>query len=1306
MLNMDRKLNLARIAGLLSLALGAMVLLGWYLHEPALIQINPAFVPMQYNTALGFALSGLALLGLAASCTRIALISGSIVLLTGALTLIEYSFGVNLHIDQLFMEHYIDLMTLNPGRMAPNTALCFTLTGLAVLITSRYRNSTRITSWLATLGTIITSLGIAALAGYMIGIEGAYGWGKMIRMAIHTAAGFIILGIGFIAFAWSRDSHQSSTESSPNWIPRIIGITGFTITFALWQALSTQEQRMVEELGDSAVNFSNEGLLIFGVLLTLTLALRARTKGKVGHAGRETSRIYAPYFVIVLGALLSASLYSLLQTSFESSVKQRFEASALSHTEAIEYGIDAYIETLYYLRSGFDATSFVDRDEFRSLVNRNLSRNPGIMALLWVPKVATEERAGMEAAVREEILPDFVFVEKISESGKTTDSERDVYFPIYFIEPQERFLLALGFDLAARPAYLSMLMKAVNTNAPVISSRIQSYLVKDDAYAVFVALPVFKSGLPEETVEDRELALKGFVVMVIEIGPMIEAILKSHTTAAGLTLTFAEAGVGGEKVFMHRHISRKLDVGQNNTETDFLDDGLSSETALTFADRKWQVTAYAANNKIYPNWNANNFWLSLGVLLLSLGLAVFLYRIKLAENKLAKQKEYYETLFGNLNFPAFVINADHKIVIWNKSCELLTGLQASELIGTNEHWRGFYPTERPCLADLVLDKDFEEVPTLYDVHADHPFSPGGKRTQNWCPMPTGKNLYLDFDASPISDEEGNVIAVIEVISDITERKHLADALSESKDQAEAANQAKSAFLANMSHELRTPMNAILGYSEMLIEEAEDLEQEDFIPDLKKIHQSGAHLLSLINDVLDLSKIESGKMEAFAEEIDLDVLIDEVSATVHPLLEKNKNILAIERGNDLGMAYQDKIKLRQNLFNLLSNAAKFTHEGTVTLQVNRTEQAGVSWLEFAVSDTGIGIAEDKIEHVFQEFAQADDSTTRDYGGTGLGLAISQRFCQLLGGDLSVHSELGEGSTFTMRIPATLPGTEAQISPAESSQETSDIDLASVSAVAPGSTILVIDDDPEACEIIQRYLLKDNFNVVIATSGELGLRLAHEIHPAAITLDVMMPGMDGWAVLQVLKADPELHKIPVIMLSMIDDRTRGYSLGAVDYLTKPVDRELLHKTLSRYYCTDGNCPVLLVEDDEETREIMAHTLEKNGWKVSEASNGQEALDMMPDVQPRLILLDLMMPVMDGFGFLAEMRTKPEWQDIPVIVITAKDLTNEDRSKLSGCVEEVLEKNAYTREQLLKEIREAVAACNISPANTNAIRNTDDD
>jgi len=356
--------------------------------------------------------------------------------------------------------------------------------------------------------------------------------------------------------------------------------------------------------------------------------------------------------------------------------------------------------------------------------------------------------------------------------------------------------------------------------------------------------------------------------------------------------------------------------------------------------------------------------------------------------------------------------------------------------------------------------------------------------------------------------------------------------------------------------------------------------------------------------------------------------------------------------------------------------------------------GADWLTLAVSDTGIGIAADKIDHVFEEFSQADGSTTRDYGGTGLGLAISRRFCQLLGGDLGLQSELGKGSTFTASVPATLPVKTLLTSSVdgETASETG-VEI-SESAVA-GDTILVIDDDPEACEIIERFLLKDGFNVVTAASGEQGLRLAREIQPVAITLDVMMPGMDGWTVLRMLKADPALNGIPVIMLTMIDDRTRGYSLGAVDYLTKPVDRGLLHKTLSRYHCSEGDCPVLLVDDDVEARALTAGMLAKAGWTVTEAGNGQQALDRMSDNQPQLILLDLMMPVMDGFGFLAAMRARPAWQHIPVIVITAKDLTAEDRVRLAGNVEEVLEKTAYTREQLLQQVRDAVASCGAGQA-----------
>ena len=501
--------------------------------------------------------------------------------------------------------------------------------------------------------------------------------------------------------------------------------------------------------------------------------------------------------------------------------------------------------------------------------------------------------------------------------------------------------------------------------------------------------------------------------------------------------------------------------------------------------------------------------------------------------------------------------------------------------------------------------------------------------------------------------------------------------------AEAANQAKSAFLANMSHELRTPMNAILGYSEMLIEEAEDLGQEDLVPDLQKINQAGNHLLSLINDVLDLSKIESGKMVVFAEDFVVSDWVDQVSDTARPLFDVNDNAFVIERGESLGSAYQDNTKLRQTLLNTLSNAAKFTSEGTVTLGVVREQRPDGDWLIFSVTDTGIGIPAEKLEHIFDEFSQADDSTTRDFGGTGLGLTISRRFCEMLGGELAVTSEEGVGSTFTISIPAIFPYTQPAAEGKEPPEHTSGDPLDREFGT---DTILVIDDDPEACEILKRFLEKDGFSVVIAQSGEEGLRLAHQLKPRAITLDVIMPDMDGWSVLRALQVDPVLHDIPVVMLTMVDDKSKGYALGATDYLPKPVDRDRLHKILARYHQEDAGS-VLLVEDDQNTREMTGRLLDKAGWRHVEAQNGQQALAMLAKEKPSLILLDLMMPVMDGFEFLLLMRANPEYRDIPVIVVTAKDLSHEDRQLLSGKVQAVIEKGSDPRDQLLRKIRELV-------------------
>ena len=300
-------------------------------------------------------------------------------------------------------------------------------------------------------------------------------------------------------------------------------------------------------------------------------------------------------------------------------------------------------------------------------------------------------------------------------------------------------------------------------------------------------------------------------------------------------------------------------------------------------------------------------------------------------------------------------------------------------------------------------------------------------------------------------------------------------------------------------------------------------------------------------------------------------------------------------------HADLTKMRQALFNLISNAAKFTEEGTITLSVSREHTDDCDWVELAVADTGIGIAHDKLSKVFEEFTQADVSTTRKFGGTGLGLAITKRFCRMMGGDVVVESELGVGTTFTIRLPTQVHEKEEAVAAAAATAAV---------AVTSGQCILVIDDDADARELMVRSLSKNGFEVVTAANGDDGLKAARQWQPAAITLDVMMPGKDGWAVLQELKADPQLQNIPVIMVSMIDDRTMGYTLGAAEYLTKPVDRQALSRLLNKYRCNHPPCPVLVVEDDTELRELMRRALEKEGWRVVEAATGRAALDRLEE------------------------------------------------------------------------------------------------
>jgi signal transduction histidine kinase/DNA-binding response OmpR family regulator/sensor domain CHASE-containing protein len=530
-------------------------------------------------------------------------------------------------------------------------------------------------------------------------------------------------------------------------------------------------------------------------------------------------------------------------------------------------------------------------------------------------------------------------------------------------------------------------------------------------------------------------------------------------------------------------------------------------------------------------------------------------------------------------------------------------------------------------------------------------------------------IVLDTHLAPIYDDNGQVSGVIGVSTDISNLRQAMKALERAKNEAEAANRAKSTFLANMSHELRTPMNAIIGYTTLVLDGIYGDISEKQRDRLQRVVDNGQHLLSLINNVLDLSKIEAGKIELVLEDFAIRPLVEDVVSSVRPLIEKNSNELILEIPQDIGHMYTDMTRLRQILFNLLGNASKFTEKGQITLSIERTPNL----LRMSIKDTGIGITPEQLQHIFIEFTQADSTTTRKYGGTGLGLTISRRFSRLMGGDILVESTPGEGSTFTLILPT---------------DSTKPIHMSSDS-IPPGtaSTLLVIDDDPDVHNILRDSLERTGLYVLSAFNGEDGLQMARTVHPSVVVLDVMMPNLDGWTVLNELKNDPKLRDIPVIMLSMVEDRQRGYSLGASEYLNKPVDHDRLQNLLKKYMCVEPPCPLLVVEDDPDIRRLLKDMLQVEGWEVDEAENGAAALEQIKHKRPSAILLDLMMPVMNGFDFLEALRGRIEWRGIPVIILTARELSEEDRRRLNGDFQQLIQKGAYNRSSLLEEVHRQI-------------------
>jgi PAS domain S-box-containing protein len=568
----------------------------------------------------------------------------------------------------------------------------------------------------------------------------------------------------------------------------------------------------------------------------------------------------------------------------------------------------------------------------------------------------------------------------------------------------------------------------------------------------------------------------------------------------------------------------------------------------------------------------------------------------------------------------------------------------------------------------------DDVPSTVRAWTEAVRTGGHFAVEHRLRAPEGNWRHYAVRAVPVRDADGTIREWVGVHADVTARNQYETALCEARDAAEDASRAKSQFLANMSHELRTPLSAVIGYAEMLQEEAEDLGQEAFTADLAKIRSNAQHLLGLINDVLDLSKVEAEKMDVIAEDFSVEAFVRDAAATVETLVAKKGNSLVLDLAPDLGQARTDAVKLRQCLFNLLGNAAKFTEGGTIALRVRREGHPAGDRLTFAVADTGIGMTPKQVASLFERFKQADETTTRRFGGTGLGLALTRAFARLMGGDVAVASELDVGTTFTLNLPADLPGDGA----------VPDAAVAEPGAGTDEGTrnlVLLVDDEASQRDLLSRFLARQGFAVRTAADGRTGLDLARRLRPAAVLLDVMMPEIDGWAVLASLKEDPATQDIPVVMVSFVADAALSASLGAAGAVPKPVDWGRLKGILDRL-SAERTGDVLVVDDDAEMRGRLRTVLERHGWAVREAADGAQALALVRETVPGLVLLDLTMPVMDGFAFLHEMRALPACAEVPVVVLSARDVSADERRRLAGA-DRVLRKGDTSLQDLAAEV-----------------------
>ena len=788
------------------------------------------------------------------------------------------------------------------------------------------------------------------------------------------------------------------------------------------------------------------------------------------------------------------------------------------------------------------------------------------------------------------------------------------------------------------------------------------------------------------TLKDVETAYRGFVIVGSEayLEPYTDAKAEFHRNEDAVADLLPRAGVGdgdaqrlltsgtavmqyAERVIATRRSSwlegRDLVMtGQGKALMDTARD--AADTAQATANAQRERTAARLSGLLVPLLLA----CLAGVLGASVAFALKARRSRHAE---ARARTLLADVFERAPVGLALLDHEQRLVQSNPSFAAMIGQIGTPRVG--QSLAQLSPELGPQLQERVMAAVAGRAP------AGTPMDDHGYGLIDIDTAAGPKCLKVDVFATVLIAGDGGIErrGAGLVVNDLTRQREWEIELSDAKETAESANRAKSAFIANMSHELRTPLTAVLGYCDLIEEDVRDLGHETILADLQKINVNARHLLGLINDVLDLSKIEAQKMDVHPVDFEVATLLSDVESACASLVEKNGNTLKTLADEPHARLCSDDLKLRQILLNLVGNAAKFTREGTIEIRVSNLDVGGVAHARFDVADTGIGMTPQQLDGLFERFTQADSTTTRKYGGTGLGLALTRALALMLGGGVTVQSEAGRGTTFTVTVPSrwAAPSVEdAVMQPVEGA----------LAADASGQTVLVIDDDASARDLLQRHLTREGFAVSVAVSGVQGLDMLKSLRPTAVLLDVMLPGMDGWHVLKAIRDNPETAHIPVIMQTSLGDERFAYAMGASGFLRKPVKRSALAEAIQAACAAEAAHDVLIVDDDAAANKRLTALLERDGWTVASATNGAQALASMRSRAPALVLVDLVMPQMDGHAFIREVRNNPQWNDVAIVVMTSSDIESARVRRLQKDTDAILQKGSMPLAELAADLR----------------------